>query len=230
MAKRSKPRKASTQIETPEIIGDNEAPIREQTEPATAPDAEWFGERIAECHLQKQEVAARLGMHPNLLLKLLTGERRCQIGEAIALARMLRVPKGELMRRLGFEWPRDMIRVTGKVDGDCYVSELPAPEQFTVECPFEYETNLAALTVEATHTALGVYSGMIVYYSPSPGVSVEAFGRLAVIGASELKAGVLGHIDRSSHGKGTISLFGGIGKLSVQTIVSASPVRWLRAG
>ena len=201
-----------------------------QTEPINPPDAEWFGERIAAVHLQKQHVAERLGIHPNLLLKLLSGERRCQIGEAIALARMLRVPKAEIMARLGFDWPRDLIRVTGKVDGSGRVAPLPPDKQFSIECPFEYEENLAALTVEATHSALGIYHGMAIYYSPSPGVSIEAFGRLAVIEVSEHQAAILGAIDRASHGRGTIQVFGGIETLHVQTIISASPVRWLKSG
>lgn len=231
MAKRGRTKAARPQIETPKIIGDAEAPKALQIDPIRPPDGDWFSARIAEVHLQKQMVADKLGMHPNLLHKLLSGERRCQIGEAIALARMLKVPKAEIVARLGFDWPRDVIRITGRVGGRGYVSPLPPQQQFEVECPFEYEADsLSALTVDAAHSALGIYHGMTVYYSPSPGVSIEAFGRLSVIEAGEHQSAILGSIDRASHGKGTVVVFGGIEVLHVQTIISASPVRWLKVG
>ena len=203
---------------------------------APTPDLEWIEAQLDARGLSKSDCGRLLGeatagkaMHPNVLGRLLTGGRRLQIDEAIALARILAAPRPELIRRFGYNWPEPCCNVIGRVDGRGRVSMLPPDLHTTTAAPIDADASLTVLRVEAAHTRLAIYHGYLLFYEPSRDVRTDAFGRLAVIDVGDEPAPIVGVLDRGSYGRGSVTIFGGLDVLEAARIVSAAPVKWLRA-
>lgn len=196
----------------------------------TLPDRAWIDSRLDELGVRKKDVAQALGVHPNIVHKILNGERRLQVGEARTVARLMQLPLVETLRRFGFAVPGTTCALVGRVDGRGRVSiRPPQADNRTVIAP-ESAIGVVALAIDAAHSALSVYHGSLLYYEPSNMVRVDSFGRLAVLEMDGELAPVIGVLDRASLGRADVTVFGGIEVLQTQRLVSATPILWQRFG
>jgi len=194
------------------------------------PDRAWIDERLAEIGLLKRDVAGALGVHPNIVHKMLNGERRVQIEEYRLLAKLLRIPIATCVAKMGFEMPSATCDLIGHIDGRGRISiRPPHADGRRVPCPEGVE-GIVALTINSAHSGLSVYHGSVVYYAPSDTVRVDAFGRLAVLEMDGEPAPVIGVLDRASMGQADVTIFGGIEVIQTQRLVSATPILWQRFG
>ena len=194
------------------------------------PDRRWISERLAEVDLRKSELAEKLHVHPNIVHKMLNGQRRVQIAEFRLLAQLLHVPFMEVVRRFGFDVPGAMVPCIGAIDGRARIAVLPPDRQHDTPAPESAVPGTVALIVDAPHSALSVYHGSTLYYVPSDTVRVDAFGRLGVLEIDGEPAPVVGVLDRATMGRGRVRVFGGIDVIDTERLVSATPVTWQRFG
>lgn len=194
-----------------------------------APDSAWFDARFRELGLLKSEGARALGMDGNVFGRCLSGRRKVQIGEAIALARLLRVPFSEMVRRLGHVLPRDTVPVVGYVNDRARISQPEPGMDLRVEAPTDSDAATVAVIVRAPNSRLAIHDGMILYYEPAEVVRPDAFGRLSIIETSQPGAPLVGILDRGSIGRARVLVYGGIETLEPEGLISATPVRWQRA-
>ena len=196
----------------------------------TLPDRQWIDARLDEIGVRKKDVAQALGVHPNIVHKILNGERRLQVGEARTVAKLMQLPLVETLRRFGFNVPGTTCPLVGRIDGRGRVSiRPPSADGRTVLAP-ESAIGVVALAVDAAHSALSVYHGSLLYYEPAQMVRVDSFGRLAVLEMDGELCPVIGVLDRASLGRAEVTVFGGVEVLQTQRLVSATPILWQRFG
>lgn len=206
------------------VMSDDPAPVVSETV-----DTAWFDSRFRSLGILKREGAAALGMDDNVLGRCLSGRRKVQIGEAIALAELLRVPFSEIVRRLGHKLPAATVPVVGYVNERARIGPVGSEHELRVEAPTDSDAATVAVIVRASHTRMAVHDGTILYYEPASLVRPDAFGRLSIIETSQSGPAVVGILDRGSIGRVRILVYGGSDTLEPEGLISATPVRWQRA-
>lgn len=169
-------------------------------------------------------------VHPNIVHKMLNGERRLQVPELRYWAKALQVPFVVAVQRFGHEVPGAKVPLIGAVDGRARVVLYPPDKCRDVAAPEPSGGELVALEVDSAHSALSIYHGSIIYYQPSATVNIGAFGRLSVLEIDGEPAPLLGVLDRASLGRGAVRVFGSTEIVNTETLVSAAPVHWQRFG
>lgn len=203
---------------------------RDDTERPPKPDRKWIVGRLDGVGLSTTKAAERLDKAQNVFLRMLNGTRPIRVGEAVAMARLLRTPLDELVRHLGYDVPPSSVPIIGIVTGDGRVSLLPPAQQTRIEGPTGISSNFVALEARTAHTPLALYHGTVLYYVPSEGLRPDAFGRLSVIEVADETAAIVGILDKAGFGRAAVTVYGGIARLETASIISASPVRWTRLG
>ena len=189
-------------------------------------DVVWFEERFEALGLTRAVLDRELGYYENYIGRIFSGQRKASIADAVFLAKRLKVPVQTIVRRLGYALADATVPVIGRVnEHGRIVSILPA-HQAQVPFPPGMETETVAVVVETAQTALAVYDGQILYYTPSKIVRPDAFGRLSVIECADHSAPIVGILDRARVGRGRVVILGGTETLESEQIVSATPIRW----
>ena len=198
----------------------------------TKPDRAWLDQRLRERGVRKKDIAALFEVHPNMVHKMLNGERRVQIAEVKSWSSLLGVSFIEAMRRFGFDVPPTTCPLIGTVDGLGRVryrrgNGVPAR---MIAAPETAGGNIVALQVDAPRSAISIYDGSCLYFEPSDIMRVDAVGRLSVIAMEGEPVPVIGVLARATLGRGSVSVYGGIELIETNSIVSATPIVWQRFG
>jgi hypothetical protein len=214
--------------------------------PAPEIDTAWFLAQIqASNHPTQAEVAARLRarsgrpMDPAAFSRLLRGERGMQIDEAQQLAKLLKVPLAEVLRRAGLPAPEAEVRVPviGHVDsrGAVLVYTGAAKGDETIAGPSNLPHDAVALAVRAGGE-LAVFDGAVLFLAPLGPVTPECIGRYCAIGIDRPKAkepkAVLGYLKRGyAENRYTVLMGpGATGMERREGVVAlwAAPVLWIK--
>lgn len=193
-------------------------------------DADWFRNRMADLDITPQRAADHFSTYPAMVWRMTSGHRKLTPHEICEWARLLKVSVAVILRRLGEDPPAVTVPVIGIVREHGRVSILPPAAQRRADAPGNSMQPLVALDVDTAQTALALYDGSALYYEPASVVRADAFGRLAIIELGDHAAPIVGVLDRGSVGRGRIVVFGGTETLESSQIISATPVRWIRAG
>lgn len=133
----------------------------------------WFQNLFADKQTNQRAIAKALGLHAPALTRVLNGERRLQMSEAIDLARALDVPLDDVLVNAGLEPAHSTGAITaeirGVVNADSTVDAAKGRIK-SVEAPAEGYTALTYGTL-----------GWTMFYRPSSSVSPDAIGRLALV-------------------------------------------------
>lgn len=193
-------------------------------------DAQWFGDRAKEMGTTLSKLSLDILGHKDLLGRTLKGERGFKPNEIVAMSVALRTPVAAIFRRLGYDVPGATCQLVGTINAQSRVSILPPQNQTAVSCPSELDTDLIALRVDAPNSVLAIYHGTIFFYAPAKKMRPDAIGRLSVIELGDHPAPVVGVLDRAAVGTGRVILFGSQDAVESDEVISASPIRWQRAG
>lgn len=143
------------------------------------------------------------------------------------MARELRVPIGELLIKLGYNYRQRECPLIGGVGEAGRVTLFPGPHK-SVSSPDETDEDLRAVIVEADYLALALYAGSYLYFAPAEAVRTDVWGKLCLVDIQDEPAPVVGIVGRASPGRGRVRLFGGSGTRDDVRVASATPVRWIR--
>lgn len=193
--------------------------------PETQPDLRWVRARIAESGKSQNAFAADvLGISGTTLVKSLTGTRPFNVADVARLARGFSLPADEILRRLGYDVPRQTVPITGRVTSDALVSPITARRGEALPVPHRPRGCVAAI-FETRHGPLAAYDGAYVLYVPRTTVEPDAVARLAIIECDAAELPILGIAQRASQpGRVEIAPFGGLPILVAKRTQSISPV------
>lgn len=193
-----------------------------------SPDQEWFKARLRAIGVQMKEAAETFGLPPNKLWMMIAGERRVRPDEMVVWARVLRVPLAEIFRRFNFEWPPTLVPVAGTVSARGRVEYAETGE--FAPGPTDEPGDMIALRVAGTIAGAGVMEGAHIYFAPIDRVDVAAVGRLSVVGLGDRTTPLVGVLEAVGLGKARVTVWGAGEVVESSEAISATPVRWLRAG
>ena len=122
-------------------------------------DSEWFKNRHREIGVTQAEAAALLGKSPTFMTRVYAGTQELRIAEARILAKVLRVPPGELLRRAGMAAPlegeTDPIHQAGLGEGQAAYEVRPVEIEFPTKAI--EDSNQTTWCVETTEMVLAGY-------------------------------------------------------------------------
>lgn len=197
-----------------------------------ATDQEWWDARLDAIGKSRSQISAEFDPGSrNWLQKILSGERRCQIPEAIWLAERLGVPFAELVARLGFKAPGALVRVVASVLSNSRLDPLAPAKQFAVAAPSGTRERTVAAICDTGTAPLLVYAGAIFFYTPTeqPRVIPGALGRLSVLELGEVAAPVIGTLSRGSDpSSARVTLLDGVTTIDTTQLGAAYPIEWVR--
>jgi hypothetical protein len=200
------------------------------------PVAEWFDAQLDA--IGKNRVGLSTEYDPsnkNWLQKILAGERRLQIAEAVWLAERFKVPLLTVLEAgLGFKVPKPpapSVPVIGAVTANSRISIYAPPAVDVVQAPPGASADMVAIRLETHQTALALYAGVLLFYTPKPELRVraDAFGRLSVVLLGDELAPIVGVLDRASMGRGRVVLLDGRTVRESEQVAAAYPVEWTRS-
>lgn len=202
-----------------------------------APSLAWFDRQLDKIGKNRVGLSAEYDpSNKNWLQKILSGERRLQIAEAIWLAERFKLTLQDVLTDgLGFKVPtapRRTVPVIGSVTADSRVHQYAPPAIEATEAPASARDEMAALRLETPHTALAVYAGCLLFYTPSPAMRVMpgSYERLSVIALGDMDAQLVGIPSRSSKlVAGRVTLLDGRTVVESEQFISAYPVEWTKS-
>lgn len=199
------------------------------------PDREWFQTRLDEQGISPRMAAAAFGLEDSqswMIRRMLAGERALRPDEIAIWAKLVRASPTTVLRKLnlGVDIEEPRVPVVGIVRDDGRVSSLPESPPQMVEAPTDAPGGMVALNVEAPLSGLAYFHGSTFYFVPSDKVMPDSFGRLSVIEIGDSPSPVVGVLDRASVGRGRVVIFGTNESIETKMMVSATPIRWIRAG
>lgn len=208
-----------------------------------SPDAEWFKNRLNEKGISAAMLAKYLNVEPTIPRRIHVDGRQMRAHEVAIYANLLGVTPTEILRRLGLgtlELQQKLgVEITlkgstcpviGVVRGDGKIELNKSGKPQEVSSPVEDDVNLVALHVNAPHSEIAMWHGAYLYFEPSTVVRADAIGRLSVVEFGESAAPQVGVLERPAIGKGRIVPFGALDAVETEMMISATPVKWLRAG
>lgn len=205
---------------------------RRRKAPAPDVDSKWFKDRLADQQLSARKAGMMVGLDATALAKVFAGTRRLQMGESVALARILRVPIDELLKHAGMQpaASRRAIRISQFADhGGLVGSDAPAnggPR--TIEPPPGVPCDTAAVALRIPNS---VADGWVAFYAPTARLEPEAVGRLAVVGLKNGKRYLRVLEQGFEHGRWDLVAFApgqGVPTIRGVVVAWAAPVLWLR--
>jgi transcriptional regulator with XRE-family HTH domain len=149
----------------------------------------WFTDKIEQKGLTQKDIAARLDIQAPHVSRLLSGQRRLQINEAVELAKMLDVPLDDILINAGIRLPQSVetasriVQIHGFVDADLKVNEATKP---LGKAPGL--TGVKAYRVLRFQTN-NAWDGVLLYYKSTESPRSELIGARAIVkiqGASGL--------------------------------------------
>lgn len=195
-------------------------------------NAAWFEERIDAINTSRARLSKEFGRHENTFGRILEGQLTPVPEALVFLATKLQVPIREIFEHLGFPMPAPACPIIGKVNSRGFVELYPTDKQKATTAPTETDAGFVAVEVDAPHSPLQLYHGTLLFYRPSTGVRLDAFGRLCVLEVGDRPAPIVGNVDRASQGYSTIVVYGGIDRFELRSeeVISTAPIRWTRLG
>lgn len=202
-----------------------------------APSLAWFDRQLDKIGKNRVGLSAEYDpSNKNWLQKILSGERRLQIAEAIWLAERFKLQLHDvLIDGLGFKIPvppRRTLPVIGNVTADSRVHRYAPPAIEDVEAPAGARDEMVALRLETSQTALAVYAGCLLFYTPAPAMRVMpgSYERLSIIALGDMDALLVGIPSRSSKlMAGRVTLLDGRTVIESEQFMSAYPVEWTKS-
>ncbi len=202
-------------------------------EPQLGVNRQWLDLQLAKSGESARSISLKLsdGQNYQIWRRVVTGARKCSIGESLQLAEILRVPWHSLVEALGYVIPDLTVPISAEVNDMGQINTLPPGHQGPrVPLPPDAEPGVHALRVNAPQSALAVFQGAVLYYEETEGVRPDAFGRLSVVEIGGHMTRLLGVIERSAQpGRGDVKVWGTDTVVRTNRIISATPVRWIRA-
>lgn len=185
-------------------------------------DTGWFQGMLIDKGLSQRQLARAIGLDPSAVSLMLRGKRKMDVQEAGVVAKALGVSVDEVLRHAGVAVERGegpgRCAVVGWVDDQGLVHDESLG---VVDGP--RDTGLVCLRVQARE----VMDGWLLFYREISGVSLEAVGRLCVVGLEDGRK--LLRPVRRGYGQGEFVLGGWWNERSGSVrLVSAAPVLWMR--
>lgn len=172
------------------------------------------------------QMSLALKLYPgqkNWLNKIVHGERRLQIDEAMWLADQFSVDADTLMSRFGYVPPARYVPVHGIAQR----SGMVAPDNLSgAPAPPGSPPDMRALIVDEDCPALGVYKNTVLYYVPETGVKLRHTGRLCVIETGATGRLVWGRPELGDADRDSITT--GADPILTDRMVSTSLIVWLK--
>jgi hypothetical protein len=202
-----------------------------------APSLAWFDRQLDKIGKNRVGLSAEYDpSNKNWLQKILSGERRLQVAEAIWLAERFKLQLHDVLADgLGFKIPappKRVVSIIGSVTADSRVHRYAPPAIEDVEAPAGARDEMVALRLETQHTALAIYAGCLLFYTPSPAMRVlpGSYERLSVIALGDMDALLVGIPSRSSKLiAGRVTLLDGRTVMESEQSISAYPVEWTKS-
>lgn len=194
-------------------------------------DTKWFYDRLEAKGLSLRRAASILNIdHANLSLILRGVEGRYASLDLVCdLSRLFGVPVEDVMRRLGYDVPRESsarVHVIGEASGDeGRVEDMSKRAGGLADRPRGAPDDMTAIRIAAPGTWV---DGALCYSLPASAIDPSAVGRLAIVRDVEERGyvGVLGK-DRERGRWSVKPIAGGYGVSGLQ-VKSASPVEWIK--
>jgi transcriptional regulator with XRE-family HTH domain len=188
----------------------------------------WFRDKLEDRNLSQRKLAKEIGIDPSAVSLMLRGLREISIEEAIQMAKILGLPKDEVLAQIGVDLSQDrggaQLDVVGWIgkDGQVHMGRPLGPQK--VIAP----PNVPEGTVALRDQSESPWDGWVSYFKPVDYVMPEAIGRLSVV-----EFAVTGEkfvrIIKHGYEPGTFRLLGVNGAQSeAGQIVSASPILWIK--
>lgn len=196
-------------------------------------DKAWFQGQLRKNDSSQRKLAHHLKLDPSAVTLMFDGDRGVQIDEAVAIAKFLGQPLGEVLSRFGLSIDeiarsaRSVVPIAAEIDARGEVTTPKKSPLGIVPAPPDTPAGTVALRGATALTGMDMLDGWLVYYAPLDSVSAEAVGRLCVL---ELDDGrqVLRFLRRAQrHGVYT-TLCPLTGANEDTRVVSASPVLWIQ--
>jgi transcriptional regulator with XRE-family HTH domain len=150
-------------------------------------DKRWFQNLFSDKRIAQAQLAKVMGIHAPALTRILNGERRLQMEEAIDMARILDISLDEILTHAGLspstDGPTATIRGTVLPDN----SIEPTVEKDRTPAPQE---GLSALENKRLKWML--------FYKPSSTINPDAIGRMAMITTAKEENPRLAFVERGS--------------------------------
>lgn len=198
-------------------------------------DTAWFKAKIAAAKTTQTALAKYIGTNKAAMSLALRGKRRFSPDEISAMCRALRVSESDVLFRLGVDArgagaSEGAVPVIGAVDADLNVTiGTPRGEKTAPRPAGHTGSDLRALRLQTTGSAIDALHNGVVYYYPSDVVDPDALSRLCVV---EIKGGGKKclRVVRRGSGNGTNDLTDLSNKLAETDVIllSASPVVWMK--
>ena len=226
-------------------------------------NSRWFEDQFALNNVQQRHVAAWLKINPSGVSRILKGKRKLRMEEAAELAKRLALPFEEILVNAGIRSPdiastlarqtsaaAASLPVTGTVDGQGRVrfEALKTPGRpLSAPNPGIAKKGIEVLRMVTAGTPLDGIDGGLIYYQPTPSITVDAIGRLCVVKLlpqASTREGVAGKksngpalsadsrlaVVKRGYRSGAFNLFSMGGELIETDVLleSASPVVWMK--
>ena len=197
-------------------------------------DSWWFHEQLRAKRMTSMQLAAKLGLNPSAVSRMLAWEpsRRMQMPEAAQIAELFGVPLVEVMERAGIPLSElspsasGMLTVTGVITADGTVSEVAKEAKRLVPAPPAAAEDVRALQFETAMTAQEPWDGWVLYYTPSETVRDDTVGRLCV--AQTDGGELLVRFVRRARARRELDLVDMCGEnRETRSLVAAAPVYWM---
>lgn len=194
------------------------------------PDERWIKTRMHELGKSVEEAAKFFDTYTNMVWRMTSGSRPVRPDELARWATFLEVPFPEAARRFGIDVPPSTVSLIGVLRANGRVTLYPPNQQKRVEAPTDGGPELVCVVVESPQSALAVWDGTFLYYEPTKVFRADAFGRLSVVEFGDVGAPIVGFLDRASVGRARVTVFGSSEVIESAQPISATPVKWTRAG
>lgn len=195
---------------------------------ATIINTRWFRDKLEDKNLSQRKLAKQIGIDPSAVSLMLRGLREISIDEAVEMARILGIPKDEVLAQIGVDLSHDkggaQVDVVGWIGRDGHVTMGRALGPKYVIAPPNVPTGTVALRDQSETT----WDGWVSYYKPVGYVMPEAIGRLCVVELAVTNETLL-RVIKHGFSPGTFRLLGVNGSQSeAGQVQSASPILWVK--
>lgn len=154
-------------------------------------DAKWFERQLELHNLTKSELGRHLSMDRSLVVKLLNGDRKMHIPEAVKLSNIFREPLETILQRAGMPIPAEEsskgLEISGWVNGEMEV--VWQPPSGRKEAPLPASGVIKDVNVVRCQTIGSPFAGLsggLAYFKGDPkaatarGVDADCVNRLCI--------------------------------------------------
>jgi plasmid maintenance system antidote protein VapI len=163
-------------------------PMPTNRDPKEKLNQQWLRRHLELNKISQRYLAKQLQVLPSAITKMVKGERRLQMDEALELARLFRVPLDEVLTQAGIDVrvssSKDMVEVSGSLDETLTVrlGEALGPKRVANPLPPNERNGVCVLRVQTAGSHFDGIDGALVYYRPQAGVvHPDAVGRLCIV-------------------------------------------------